>query len=172
VPTKDCEAKFPVWEEKFPVIQYLNLLPSLIYRHKLRWRNVDATLGFDCRSSTLTRAQQKLYTHNWCVQGTQEKQTEYMKRPHSIHSKHIPVQMTFLAVQVTQLLEGHELLHSMEALDLSFQLLLLQTKYYHEKEWGCSPYLMEEVRQKSLFYKQRKLQIASNSKFQQKQTTL
>lgn len=148
---KVCEEKFPVWEEKFPIIQYLNLLPSLIYRHKLQWRNAGAILGFDCKSSILTCVQQKLYTRNWCVEGTQEKQREYMNRSHTIHSKHIPVQMTFLAVQVTQLLEGHELLHSMEVLDLNFQPLLLQTKRYREKEWGCSPYLTEEVRQRSLF---------------------
>jgi hypothetical protein len=148
---KVCEEKFPILEEKFPIIQYLNLLPSFIYCHKFQWKNVGAILGFDCKSSTLTRVQQKIYTRNWCVQGTQEKQREYMKRPQSIHSNHIPVQMTFLAVQVTQLLEGHELLHSMEALDLNFQPLLLQTKRYHEKEWGCSPYLMEEVRRRSLF---------------------
>jgi hypothetical protein len=100
---KVCEEKFSIWEEKFPIIKYLNLLPSLIHCHKLQRRNVGATLGFDCKSSTLTCVQQKLYTHNCYVQGTQEKQRVYMKRPHSIHSKHIPVQMTFLAVQVTQL---------------------------------------------------------------------
>lgn len=164
VPTKNCKEKFPVWEEKFAIILYLNLLPSLIYRHKHRWRNVIAILRFDCKSSTLTCVQQKLYTHNWCVQGTQEKQREYMKMPHSIHLKHIPGQTTFLAVQVTQLLERHKLLHSMEALDLNFQLLLLQTKCHHGKEWGCLPYLMEEVRERSLFYKQKKrLPVILNS---------
>jgi hypothetical protein len=148
---KVCEEKFPVWEVKFPIIQYLNLLPSLIYHHKLQCRNVGAILGFDCKSSTPTRVQQKLYTHITGVFRVRRKSREYMKRPHSIHSKHVPVQMTFLVVQVTQLLEGHELLHSMEAVDLNFQLLLLQTKCYHKKEWGCSPYLMEEARQRSLF---------------------
>jgi hypothetical protein len=96
--------------------------------------------------------------HNRCVEGTQEKQTVYMKRPHSIQSKYIPVQMTFLVVQVTQLLEGHELLHSTEALDLNSQPLLLQMICYHEKEWGCLPYLTE-VRHWSLFYNQRKCRL-------------
>jgi hypothetical protein len=39
-------ASMKVCEQKFPIIQYFDLPPPLIHRHKLRWTNTGATSGF------------------------------------------------------------------------------------------------------------------------------
>jgi len=41
-------APIKVCEQKFSVMQYLDLSPPPIYGHKLRWTTDEAISGFDC----------------------------------------------------------------------------------------------------------------------------
>jgi hypothetical protein len=47
-PHSQYHVTLKVCEEKFPTLWYFDLLPPLIYHHKLQWTDSGTTLGFDC----------------------------------------------------------------------------------------------------------------------------